>query len=530
LDAWHYLGINDISTAALRAISQYPETFICTAKQDEAPLFVPVVISASGENGSYFTSGMTLTNRGNNDATILFNYTASIGTGSGSASTLLPARQQLVIPDAMAYLKSLGIPLPDAGDRVGALWAYFSGVSAPSDAAITVRTTTAAAGGRAGVSYASVPESMGLSETSYLCGLRQNAEEHSDLALQNMGTTSAGEITLRVTLYDGGSRLSRVLPDFSLAPGEFRLISGILSSDGLELTNGYARVERIGGSAPYYAYAVINDPLNFDGSFVSPVTESEHAPRGLTLPVIMENGPYDSELIAANWSAQAKVIHFDFVADGIQTPSRTASFSISLGAGRQIIIPNVIQYLREQNVAGIGPRGTPYFGPVFASAEGSDCRGLFLGTRAALSMRRVRGKSRGYSQLPSAGDETVAGGKAVRHGAFHSAVPLGQASTASTWLYGLQQGGNSGSNLALVNTGEVDSSSSVFAIDLYDGTAGQKITTVEDISLKARGWLQFENLLKQYAPTVMQGYICVRQTAGINPFIAYAIMNDGCAY
>ena len=49
----------------------------------------------------------------------------------------------------------------------------------------------------------------------------------------------------------------------------FKQLSGILQSNGLNLESGYVRVERIRGNAPFYAYAVINDQASSDGSFVA---------------------------------------------------------------------------------------------------------------------------------------------------------------------------------------------------------------------------------------------------------------------
>jgi hypothetical protein len=310
-------------------------------------------------------------------------------------------------------------------------------------------------------------------------------------------------MTLRVTVYDGNSEFSQVLPDLTLSPEGFRQISGVLVSNGLALANGYARVERINGSAPFYAYAVINDQANSDGSFIPPQTELAELARGLTLPVVVENGAYSSELIVANWSPQTKVIHFDFVSEGVQSPGQTASFSLSLAAGRQLIIPNLVQYLRDREIPGIGAQGTPYCGSVFATAEDGDCRALFLGAR--ISSAGTRG----------------------RYGVLCTAIPYGQASTSSVWLFGLQQNHETRTNLALVNTGEVDSSPSVFAIDLFDGATAQRVRTIEGISLKARSWTQIGRILDHYAPSVMQGYACVRLTNGINPFITYGIINDG---
>ena len=60
--------------------------------------------------------------------------------------------------------------------------------------------------------------------------------------------------------------LSRRLPDVVIPPGGFHQIDQILVSNGLSLANGYVRIERVSGTGPYYAYAVINDESNSDGS------------------------------------------------------------------------------------------------------------------------------------------------------------------------------------------------------------------------------------------------------------------------
>ena len=64
-------------------------------------------------------------------------------------------------------------------------------------------------------------------------------------------------------------------------------------------------------------------------------------------------------------------------------------------------------------------------------------------------------------------------------------------------------------------------------IDIYSGGTGVKVVTVEGITLGARRWLQINSLLAQHAPGVSQGYAQVKRTSGNNPFIAYAVINDG---
>ena len=152
--------------------------------------------------------------------------------------------------------------------------------------AVTVRTTTPVPEGRAGLAYPAIPAEAGFGdEAVYVCGLRQNEQDRSNLAFQNMGESGDGAITLRTTVFsgdvDGGD--PRVLEDVTLAPGGFHQYSGLLETAGF--TQGYARVERVSGTAPFYAYGVINDQVNSDGSFVSAVRESSLAgAMGQTLP------------------------------------------------------------------------------------------------------------------------------------------------------------------------------------------------------------------------------------------------------
>ena len=145
----------------------------------------------------------------------------------------------------------------------------FTGLSSPADGGVTVRTATTVPAGRAGLAYAGIPVSMAMTGPSYLCGLRQNQSDRSNVAIQNVGSSVAGPITLRLTIFsgDGSSGFSQELPVQILPPGGFVQISGILAASGLSLSNGYVRVERVNGTAPYSAYGVINDQANSDGSF-----------------------------------------------------------------------------------------------------------------------------------------------------------------------------------------------------------------------------------------------------------------------
>ena len=469
---------------------------------DGLTLFVPVVLSSAGLNNSFFRSELTLTNRGLSNANLQFTYTASFGGGSGTASASLAAGQQRIVPDAIAYLRSLGISIPDSGNRGGTLAVRFSS----AEGAVTVRTTTALAAGRAGLAYPGVPITTSLTGPSYLFGLRQNTTDRSNVAIQNTGGAADGDIVLRLTVISGNpaAPVSLALPTEVLSPGGFRQITEILASNGLSLTNGYVRVERVSGTAPYFAYAVINDQVTSDGSFIPPIPENALAGRtGLTLPVIVETGSYTSELILTNWSALAKTIRLAYVADAIQAANHIASFVMNLNPGQQLIVPNLVQFMRDRGVPGIGAAGPTFAGALFATTDSGDLAGIGLGARTS---------------IPGGGGN---------YGVFYSAIPSGIAANTSTWLYGLQQNADNRTNVALVNTGETAATPDLFTIEFFDGDTGQKVKVVEEIPINAKEWRQFGSILTSYAPGTRQGYARITRTAGTNPFLAYAVINDG---
>ena len=163
-------------------------------------LFVPVILSSAGRNNSFFTSELTLTNRGEKDVRLDYTYTAHRGGGSGKASDVLAPGMQKIETDALGHLQSLGIPIPQTGNRIGTLRVE---VRLGSEVEAVVRTTTVVPEGRAGLAYLGVAEEEGFEEAVYLCGLRQNGRDRSNVAFQNMGAPEEGAITLRTTVYSG---------------------------------------------------------------------------------------------------------------------------------------------------------------------------------------------------------------------------------------------------------------------------------------------------------------------------------------
>jgi len=471
---------------------------------DCAQLFVPIVVSAAGLNGSMFTTELTLTNRFSRNATLQVTYTAAFGEGSGTFMDRVTGSHQRIIANVVSYMRQNGLAIPTSGNQGGTLSICSSGTGTALDVAATARTTTTVLNGRAGLAYGAVRPNQAFSGPSYLAGLRQNAADRSNVALQNLGTASQGPITLRLTVYSGDSAAFQVLPDIVLDPAGFAQVNGILQAEGLSYTSGYVRVEKISGTAPYNAYAVINDQANSDGSFVPAVAETALVGKtGLTLPVIVEASPFSSELVLTNWSNASKTLRCAFVADAVQAAASTATFEVPLAPGQQTVLPEIVQWLRTSNVAGIGPKGPVFAGSVFVTTDSGDLSGIFVGAR------------------------TSAPGSRGQFGVFYTGVPYGSASTTSAWLYGLQQNQQSRTNLALVNTGEVDNSPSVFRVEVYDGDTGAKVATIDDLTVESRQWRQYGAFLTTYAPGSRNGFARVTRVSGANPFIAYLIVNDG---
>lgn len=652
------------------------------AADGSTSVFVPIVLSAPGDRGSYYTSEMTLTNRGTTTAELHFQYSAAFGGGSGEATDTLPAGHQLVVADAIDYLRARGVPLPPDGGRGGTLVVRFLGLSSPAAGAVTVRTTTAVPEGRAGLSYgglseatsfasfhgAALPDASGLKSGVFrptnagggdafpspapggpygtrlgaffgtdpngtwslfvvddtngdsgslsggwclglatstgqllspcnaaslaipasgtgatsgapaslyptaltvsgasgtltgltvtmkglthgwpddvdvllvgpsgravivlsdvggstdasgltltlddvpappvlLGGLRQTGSDRSNLALLNIGAPEQGDVVLRVTLFSGAPNAApaRVLPDETLSPGAFRQLNQILASAGL--TSGYARIERVTGSAPFLAYAVVNDQLNSDGSFVPPLLEAAGAGRRrAVLPAVVEAGPFTTEVVLANASATRRTLALEYVSDGVTATGNAAKATLTLEPWEQALVPSFVQWLRSRGVAGVGPVGATFAGALLVSVSTGDLAGLFVGGR------------------------TSAPGGAGRYGLFYTATYAGDSLAPDAWVYGLQQNVESRTNLAIVNTGETNSTTDVFTVELFDGATGLLAGRAEGISVAPMRWFQLGSVLSQFAPGVSSGYARVRRTSGTNPFVAYAVVNDG---
>jgi PKD repeat protein/photosystem II stability/assembly factor-like uncharacterized protein len=460
---------------------------------------VPIVLDVSGVGGARFSSELTLANRGTSSATLQITYVAatSLGaSGSGTVGETLGPGRQMIIPDTLAYLRGKGLTIPSGSNQGGALFVTFEGLSSDTVAFAGARTTAPSAGGRAGLAYPAVRLDDALTGLVYLFGLRENAADRSNLALVNLNT--AAPTVLRVTLYEGADLRFTVLPNVVLGPGQWTQLGRVLAGPGY--ADGWATIEIVSGPGPFYAYAVFNDNVTSDGSFVPPMPLSPGNPQ--TLSVLVETGTFQSELVLGSPYAQPITLTMTYVESLSPAGGAGGVAMESLQPYEQKIIPNALDYLRSKGVA-IGPRGAgSYAGALQISAlRNGSLAWLFVGARTG---------------APAAG-----GGQ---YGLFYRATQVSEAASGEAWVFGLQQNATNRSNLAVVNFGNVNVTDA-YRVDVYDGDTGKLAGSSAVQNLPAGGWNQFSPILAAYG--VANGYVHVVKTGGSSALYAYGVVNDG---
>ena len=137
----------------------------------------------------------------------------------------------------------------------------------------TASQSTAPVGGQFGLFTPGVYSGQEASASAALYGLRVDANNRSNVAVLNAGADAAGPVTLSIQAYDGGAGgIAKGSPTVvTLQPGEWKQYGSILSD--AKVADGWVVVRRTSGTAPWIAYAVINDGGNpgertGDGAYV----------------------------------------------------------------------------------------------------------------------------------------------------------------------------------------------------------------------------------------------------------------------
>ncbi len=492
--------------AALAALRSAPQG---TAS---AELLVPVVLDVTGVGGVVrFTSELTLTNRGTTPARLEATWVPATGMfpatgGGGTVTDALAPGEQRMIPDAIAWLRGAkGLAIPTGPGQAGTLRLVLTGLSQPGMASARVRTTGAACGGVAGLSYPAWSVPATSPERLRLFGLRSGAAERTNLALVNMGTT--GNVTLKVVLRSGDGTREWTVPETlvpPLAPGEWRQVNDADLLRAAGFPEATALVSRVAGTAPFGAYAVFNDNLSNDGSFVPAVPDGSGA-GGLVLPVVVETGAFESEVVVFNPSASPARVSLTYVESFASPKGPVGTATLDLAPGEQRILPSVLDRLRALGVP-VGPRGATYAGTLavhLRDASGTAVPGLAGAKTAAAGTGPCEGKG-GF-------------------GLFYAAIPEGSGAVVEAFVDGLQQTATTRSNLALFNPSPTDPVAVTY--EVHDGATGAVAFTSSPIELPARGWTQIDRVLLPSGVT--EGFVRVRRSSAGGVFSAYGVLNDG---
>jgi hypothetical protein len=448
---------------------------------------VPVVLSTSGLLGARFDSDLLLTNSGTTHARATLRYVATAGGGTGEVTRDLGAGQELYAPSALDFLREAGLPIAAGGPLLGTLE-----VSAPgADVVASVRTTSPTG---AGVSYGGVPDRDLLRGPALVPWLVESERDRTNLALVNAGSAADGAVTLRVTLTSGDPKApgSVDLPDVDLAPGGFFQLGRVLAVAGLGAHVGWAQIARVRGSAPYLAWAAVNDAGTGDGSFVPAVALSRPFASRWIVPSVVQSARYATELVVTNPSEKPQAIRVTLAATG-------AGFGETLAPGAVFHLPDLFAELRRR-----GLPGAPAAGAALASA-------LFVDVDPTL------GAAVGVRVSASAGPDRF-------FGVFEPAVDERDTWARSMVVGDLRQDDRTRTNLGIVNL----STEAAFRVDVYDGATGSLAATRSAIRLARGEHFQMDAVLRELAPAVRRGWARVTPDAPAR-FTCYGVTMDGAA-
>ena len=371
-----------------------------------------------------------------------------------------------------------------------------------------MRTTSASCNGAAGLSYPAWPAGPSTTSWLQLFGLRSNASERTNLAVVNTGTE--GSVTLKVVLRSGDGRSTCEVPSSllpPLGPGEWRQVNDADLLRAAGFTDATALVAPVAGSAPYNAYAVFNDNLSNDGSYV-PAVPSEAAGGELVLPVVVETSPFESELVLYNPAMAPVVVSLTYV-ESLAAPKGTVgTVAVELGPGQQRILPRVLDTLRGLGLP-LGPRGAA----------------SYAGTLSVVFTPPAGGPVPGLAGAKTAAAGTGDCAEGGSFGLFYTALPAASGASAEAVVDGLQQTATTRSNLALLNPSSVDAVTVQY--EVWDGATGAKAFASVPLELPPLGWAQVDRVLLGAAVT--DGFVRVRRVSAGGAFAAYGVLNDGAS-
>jgi hypothetical protein len=421
--------------------------------------------------------------------------------------------EQRRIGDVLSWLREKGLAIPSAAEEAqqgGTLLVRFDGAGAVDPNLVSATARTAAftsspqPAGRAGLAYSGLLSGETQASPVTVYGLRSTPTDRTNLAVFN---SFIAPVTVKVTVCSGSGdgrcvlfRSAETLPPLGWVQyGSAQL----LDANGIE--QGWAVVEST-SSGSFGAYAVVNDNVTNDGSFVLP-GGGPLMGSTLIVPVLVETGPFRSELTLANQSPNRVTLSLKYVESMTPSTGHGGTVSLALEPFEQRIIPEAIDFLRR-NGASIGPPD-PYpnhGGALRVTASGAEVDKLFAGART------------------SAKSTASTGGQ---FGLFTPGVYPGQTASTEAYLYGLRRDAENRTNVAVVNAGSDSDGPIGIVFEVFDADdAGRpKAARYGYWAIAPGEWEQIDNIFRFTG--VSNGWVKVTRTSGTAPWFAYAVVNDG---
>jgi PKD repeat protein len=220
----------------------------------------------------------------------------------------------------------------------------------------------------------------------------------------------------------------------------------------------------------------------------------------LLVPVVLDlPGRFSSELTLTNSGETAATVRLRYTAAPVFGGAGSGTVTRPLGAGQQVVITDVMAYLRQNGLQI--PTGSNQGGSLRVEFEGLSNAGA--GYAAARTTAPVAGVGRAGLSYPG--------------------VDVTKAFKENVAIFGLRQNPSDRSNLALVNA----STTSPVTLTVYvvkgDGTAAIKF---DPITLQPGEWNQYNNILTQADSTYSEGWILIEPSSTSVPYLAYGVFND----
>ncbi|MCL4807422.1 MAG: VCBS repeat-containing protein [Thermoanaerobaculia bacterium] len=462
---------------------------------DEASSVVlPVAVRTVGATGARFGTELTLLNAGAGEAHVEIRDGAS-WAGEPVRTVVLGAAKAVTLSTAAVGEK--GLPL---GSAVGPLSLSVRGIPAKHLlAAARVVSETPGLAGRGTLGIEAFEPADSPAGVSWIPWLAQDDGDRSNLAVLNPGSPAEGDVTVRVTVVstDPEAPGEATLEDAILPPGGFRQWDRVLRAAGLAARSGFARLERVSTTGRYDAYAVLNDAVSSDGSFLRALPDawvSDPYRPTLLVPVALSSDRYETELVLFNAAVEARVVELRFFRGGTGSEERRAI--VDVPARGSVRIPNVLDHVGA--AAEGGPGGLEVRRPL---GSGSSLVGV-----VAVARTRTRGAGGRY------GVATVA-------------------STSNGWIRTARlfapavQDGVSRTNLTLVVPENDPGIRAEVRVRLFD--AEGRVAATRDLDLRTSDWTQLNSVFSSLAPGLTEGWIHVGSGSPAAAVVSVSTVNDG---